>query len=237
MPLLFIRQLPVVHRQTPLFGVWQIAEEEVFFRRHLTLTPEEEADVAGCKGLRRLEWLAVRYLLHVLTGNGLRWPLGKDAFAKPFFLQNNGQHCSLSHSKGLVGALLADVPAGCDIQVLTDKMPHLAPRFLHTEEQAFLATFATDVQFDLQHVFWTAKESLYKAYGLKALDFRRHLRIEPFDWSGGCGESTGWVCKASPFESYGLYMEKPALRAGISPFVWSAALRAEANSDEERRPR
>ncbi len=224
MPLLFTRRLFLVHRRPPVFGVWHIVEEERFFRRQLALTPAEEAELARYKDLRRLEWLAVRYLLHLLTGNGERWPLVKDAFAKPFFLANNGLHCSLSHSKGLVGALLADVPGGCDLQVLTEKMPQLAPRFLHEEEIAFVKTFAADVQLDVQHVFWTAKESLYKAYGLKALDFRQHLRIEPFEWAGGSGEAIGWVCRQTPFQPYSLYFEKPAVRPGLPAFVWTVCL-------------
>ncbi|MCS7037029.1 MAG: 4'-phosphopantetheinyl transferase superfamily protein [Saprospiraceae bacterium] len=227
MPLLFTRYLPAVHRQPPLFGVWHIVEEEEFFRQHLHLTTAEEADLARYKGLRRREWLAVRYLLHLLTGNGDRWTLDKDAFAKPFFSDKNGLYCSLSHSKGLVGALLADTPAGCDLQVLTDKMPQLASRFLHEEETDFVRTFATDIQLELQHIFWTAKESLYKAYGLKALDFRQHLRIEPFDWSGGNGETTGWVCKQLPFQSYQLYFEKPTPRPAIPSFVWAVGLQTQ----------
>ncbi len=221
MPLLFRRHLPVVYRQPPLFGVWHIVEEEDFFRQQLHLTAAEEADLRRYKGFRRIEWLAVRYLLHLLTGNGERWALDKDAFAKPFFSNYNGLHCSLSHSKGLVGALLADVPGGCDLQVLTEKMPRLAPRFLHQEEVAFLQTFTAEVQFDLQHVFWTAKESLYKAYGLKALDFRQHLRIEPFDWSAGSGETTGWVGK----QPYQLHFEKPVPRLAIPTFVWAVCLK------------
>ncbi len=224
MPLLFTRRLSAVHCQPGRFGVWHIAEEEPFFQQQLALTPEEEADLSRYKGLRRLEWLAVRHLLHLLTGNGRRWPLSKDAFAKPFFLDNNGLHCSLSHSKGLVGALLADVPCGCDLQVLTEKMPQLAKRFLSEEEFAFLNTFAADVRFDLQHVFWTAKESLYKAYGLRALDFRRHLYLEPFEWSGGKGETIGWIRQQPPHLCYILHLEKPVLRPGIPPFVWAVAL-------------
>ncbi|MCS6928393.1 MAG: 4'-phosphopantetheinyl transferase superfamily protein [Saprospiraceae bacterium] len=227
MPLLFTRRLPAVHQQQPLFGVWHILEEEAFFRERLLLTAAEEAELAQYKDLRRREWLAVRYLLHLLTGNGERWPLSKDAFSKPFFLGHNHLYCSLSHSKGLVGALLADVPAGCDLQVLTDKMPRLAWRFLHEEEFSFLRSFAADVQFDLQHVFWTAKESLYKAYGLKAVDFRRHLRLEPFDWEAGSGETTGWVCKQMPYQPYQIYFERPAPRLGIPPFIWAVCLQIE----------
>ncbi len=37
------------------FGVWQIAEEEAYFREDLPLLPEEEAELARYKDIRRLE--------------------------------------------------------------------------------------------------------------------------------------------------------------------------------------
>lgn len=205
------------------FGVWQIAEDEAYFRRDMPLLPEEEAELARYKDIRRLEWLAVRWLLHKLTGLSERLPLGKNAFAKPFFLDRPELHCSLSHSHGVVGALLADRVCGCDLQVLVDKMPNIANKFLHIEEARFIQQFPTDQQFDLFHIFWTAKESLYKAYGLKELDFRAHLRLDPFDWSGYAAEAPGWIRKDNFSQSYQLHFEKVELPEK-GAFVWTVCM-------------
>ncbi len=67
------------------FGLWQIAEEEAFFRDEMPLTAAEETELAKLKNIRRMEWLASRWLLHKLTGAPQRLPLAKDAFSKPFF--------------------------------------------------------------------------------------------------------------------------------------------------------
>ena len=89
------------------FGLWQIAEEESFFREELPLSREEEAEITRLKNdLRRHEWLASRWLLHKMTGAPQRLPLAKDAFSKPFFPENQHLACSLSHSHGIVGALI-----------------------------------------------------------------------------------------------------------------------------------
>ncbi len=224
MPLLFTRHITISTGQTLTFGVWQIAEDELYFREDLPLTPEEEADLARYKGIRRLEWLTGRWLLHKLTGAEARLPLGKNAFAKPFFLDRPELHCSLSHSHGIVGAMLADGVCGCDLQVLVEKMPSLAGKFLHTDEAAFLQVFRQADQFDLMHVFWTAKESLYKAYGLKELDFREHLRLDPFAWSGLHAETTGWVCKGDFRQAYRLYFEKTVLPNASGAFVWTVCV-------------
>jgi len=205
------------------FGVWQIAEEEAYFREDLPLLPDEEAELARYKDIRRLEWLAVRWMLHKLTGLQERLPLGKNAFAKPFFLDRPELHCSLSHSHGIVGALLADRVCGCDLQVLVDKMPQIAHKFLHPEEAAFVQQFTTEKQFDLLHIFWTAKESLYKAYGLKELDFRANMRLEPFEWTGFSADAPGWIQKSGFNQSYRLHFEKMEL-PDAGAFVWTVCM-------------
>ncbi|HRI58692.1 MAG TPA: 4'-phosphopantetheinyl transferase superfamily protein [Saprospiraceae bacterium] len=236
------------------FGLWQIAEEEAFFREELPLSSGEEAEIARLKNdLRRHEWLAGRWLLHKLTGAPQRLPLAKDAFSKPFFPENQHLACSLSHSHGIVGAFIGDweikgleirdwrlgndlpqsptpnllIPnfpsCGCDVQVLVEKMPRLASKFLNVEEERFVANHTDAIQFDLFHVFWTAKESLYKAYGLKELDFRANLRVEPFEWKENRGTTRGWVEKNDFRQAYRLLFEKIVIpEAG--ELVWTVCL-------------
>lgn len=238
MPLLFSRH-PFPQAT---FGLWQIAEDEAFFRADLPLSVAEEVEFARLKGIRRQEWLAARWLLHKLTGESIRLPLAKDAFSKPFFPDNEHLSCSLSHSHGIVGALLrstrsdgfrrvnpaarsslsrwSGVGGGCDIQMMVEKMTRLAPKFLSDEEAAFVAGHNPVARFDLLHIFWTAKESLYKAYGLKALDFRAHLRLEPFDWDGIKGEGLGRIEKDVFRQPYRLWFEKLQLPDG-QELVWT----------------
>jgi len=233
------------------FGLWQIAEEESFFREELPLSREEEAEITRLKNdLRRHEWLASRWLLHKMTGAPQRLPLAKDAFSKPFFHENQHLACSLSHSHGIVGALISDfrfqnpdsrlriIPPsnlksgiwnldsgiGCDIQVLVPKMPRLAPKFLNLKESKFVQKHTASAQYDLFHVFWTAKESLYKAYGLKALDFRVHLRVEPFKWKENTGAAKGWVEKDNFRQAYRLRFEKIFLPGDAGELVWTVCL-------------
>lgn len=200
-------------------GVWQIGEAEAFFRDQLPLSREEELELALLKHLRRLEWLAGRWLLHRLTGAPQRLPLAKNAFSKPFFLDQPDLHCSLSHSHGVVGALLADQNCGCDIQVLVEKMPRLAPKFLNEPESHFVREYHPDEQFDLFHIFWTAKESLYKTYGLKELDFRKHLYVAPFPWDGFSGTTEGIIEKNEFRQVFRLEFEKLTLPDASGSYI------------------
>lgn len=233
MPLLFSRHL----YPSNTFAVWQIAEPESKFQTDLPLMQEEIADVVQLKGLRRAEWWASRWLLHHLTGAAQRLPLAKTAFSKPFFLDRPDLYCSLSHSHGIIGALLSDQNCGCDIQLFAEKMRKIAPKFLHTEEAEWISQFNSVVQMDLMHLYWTMKESLYKAYSLKALDFKEHIRIAPFDWDGYEGKCTGSIQKNEFQQQYALmfgknYLPVEEIAAGSGdeqniPYYWTICSEAE----------
>ncbi|MFN0015527.1 MAG: 4'-phosphopantetheinyl transferase family protein [Saprospiraceae bacterium] len=209
----------------------------MFFRTDLPLLAEEESDLAQHRNpIRRLEWMAGRWLLHKLTKAPQRLPLAKDAFAKPFFPENQEIACSLSHSKGNVGALISNAPGslsdahrsaflanhsiGCDIQVLTPKMPVIAPKFLNKAENDFVESRPETEHLDLLHLYWTAKESLYKAYGLKALDFRQNILVSSIRWDGLNGTGTGEVKRGAIQQDYQLIFSKLILPEG-NELIWA----------------
>lgn len=219
------------------FGLWQIAETEDFFRADLPLSAEEEAELRQHHNpLRRLEWLAGRWLLHKLTDAPQRIPLAKDVFSKPFFPENQHLACSLSHSKGNVGALIFDghwstahaqprqvgtgKSIGCDIQVLTEKMQRIAHKFLNAQEKDFVESHTETVQFDLLHLFWTAKESLFKAYGLKGLDFRKNIFVQKIQWDGQDGQALGKIEKGDFQQQFQLIFSK-VKHSEESELIWA----------------
>lgn len=166
------------------------------------------------KGIRRLEWLASRLLLHQLTGTSGRMALAKTTASKPFFPDAPALCCSLTHSQGIAGALLTDRPCGCDVQVFTDKLQRLASRFVGREEAAYLEAQTEAHRADLLHILWSAKESLYKADGRKGLAFATQLRVMPFEWDGAHTRTTGWVIREEGATAYSLTAEKVWLPDG-----------------------
>lgn len=215
MPVVFKKNLPPAAK----IAVWKIEEDENFFLKKMRLSPDEQADVTSLRGIRKLEWLACRWLLHELTGFDLRLPLAKDAFSKPFFEEKENLVCSLSHSRGVVAAMfcdLDDLPAdrregfscGCDLQLLVEKMEKIAPKFTRTDEFEWLERQPASRRLDLLHFFWTAKESLYKAWGKKELDFRGHLRLSDFRGKKREIESRGWIEKGEVRLVFEVFSEK-----------------------------
>lgn len=163
-----------------VLGVWEIEEDEAFFLDALDLDKEESSYISNFKGKRKIEWLASRYLLHLMSERKNRAVLKKDEFGKPI-LPDSEYHISLSHSHDMVAVIASPSPVGIDIQVHVEKITRLAPKFVNENENKFLDL--EDNYLEKLHVIWGAKECLFKAYGRKEVDFKKHIDISKFDFS------------------------------------------------------
>jgi phosphopantetheinyl transferase len=188
-------------------GVWNVEEPEAFFADQLELQPAEWEELSPTKGRRRLEWLACRYLLHrMLSGTGLSVPriaVHKDDCGKPY-LANASRHLSFSHSHEWVAAILADRPAGIDIQKFVKKIASIAHKFMRQEE---MDSLLPGTRLEHLHLYWCAKEAVYKAHGRRQLDFRRHIFIEPFSFEKNGGKAQGHIRKDDFSGDYDLTYE------------------------------
>ena len=73
--------------------------------------------------------------------------------------------------------IISERPVGIDIQYLTPKLEIVAPRVMNENK---LKNLDPNNRLEHLHVYWGAKEALYKAYGEKGLDFRKQIIIKPF---------------------------------------------------------
>lgn len=169
------------------FGLWKIEEDETWFLSHLHLSDAEHGQLNQLKGHRRLEFLASRKLVHLLTSYKTRVPLEKDSYGKPH-LNDTPFSISISHSRGYAAAILGKGLVGIDIQHIVEKIERIAPKFMRKEE---LESIQPEYWLEHMHVYWCAKEALYKAYGKRQLDFCRNIIIHPFPF-----EKTGGRCFA-----------------------------------------
>lgn len=199
--------MPLFHQinQPPHFelAIWHIAEPEAWFLERLHLNEAEHAQLSVIKGHRRLEWLAARYLLSQMLGR-TAGAMIKDAHGKPH-LAHLPLHISLSHSHGLAAVIIAKHPVGVDIQKLVMKIERIAHRVLRPEE---LASLQPASRLEHLHIYWGAKESLYKAYGRRELDFTRHILITPFTFDLQNGHCYGQVIKDDYQKSFSLYYQQ-----------------------------
>ncbi len=194
-------------------GLWEIREPEEWFLERLRLSKEEEAQLAPVKGQRRVEFLAARKLVHILSEAPYRHPLVKDPAGKPH-LPELSSSVSISHSRGYAAAILADGVVGVDIQHVVEKIDRIAPRFLSPEEASAIGPNA---RLEALHVYWCAKEALFKAYGKGQVDFCRDLRVMPFVYSEAGGRLTGQILKDQTVRNFDLRY----LRINGHMLVWA----------------
>lgn len=182
-------------------GVWRISETEAELHHQLELHATEYAQLSKIKGEgRRREFLAARKLLHEMSGREERGVLYKDEYGKPFLADTSWQ-VSISHTTGLSAAVAHPRKCGVDIQIFVPKIARLAKRFMGAAEIAQL-TAANQLIF--QHLVWSAKEAMYKAYGRKEVDFRQHLFVDLANIPLESGHTMGWLKKQGVDHTYRL---------------------------------
>ncbi len=95
---------------------------------------------------------------------------------KPY-LSGDKRNISISHSHDKLAIITnSRHSTGIDIELIRDKVLKIRHKFLNNQEAEFAGS-------DLNRLItiWSAKEAMYKAYGLKGVDFREHLEVKPFN--------------------------------------------------------
>lgn len=188
------------------WALWKIEEDEKFFFDRLILHESEATELSQIKGRRRLEWLASRYLVHHMVSDEPDWdriPMLKDEFGKPH-LDDHELYVSFSHSYDFVAVILGKMTVGIDIQKFVSKITALERKFMRGEESESLVE---NTRLEHLHIYWGAKEALYKCYGRRLLDFKQNILIEPFDYQE-IGTTTGIVSKNGFHQKYEVSFEK-----------------------------
>ncbi len=200
MPLIFQKYL---EQHDCHIAVWQKSEEDCFFMNSMVLSESEKKAIELMNPHRKQEWLCSRFLLkHLLSGK--EFNLYKDGFGKPF-LENSNYFISLSHSNNRAAAIVSKHLVGIDIQKEEKKISKLYPKFIsQTEIQAI----DDKHYFESYHIFWGGKEAMYKAYGKKSLDFKKHMHVFSFKYYQEELELSGFVDINEQHQSYNIFTHK-----------------------------
>jgi phosphopantetheinyl transferase len=171
MPLQTIKT--VAHQS--VIWIWHITESEAYFRDRLQLFPLEINYLNTVKSeAKRIEWLASRWLLQIGNKQDERIECIKDKFGKPFLVGSN-LHISMSHSHQFTAVLLSPKNCGIDIQKPVSKIKRIAHKFCSGSE---LDAIKNPDDIEALHIYWGAKESIFKAYGKKKVNFKEHMQVE-----------------------------------------------------------
>ena len=145
-------------------------KEGLFFG---VLNLKEYANSLDLTAKREIESRGKSYLMNYLLDQEVE--IDYDEKGKPF-LTNNSKHISISHSHDKLAIIVNEQEAtGIDIELIRDKALKIKHKFLSDSE---LQDANDNVEKLL--IYWAAKETLYKIYGLKEVDFIEHLFVKPF---------------------------------------------------------
>lgn len=160
----------------PGLGIWRIdeTEAELWSRlaRRAWYTPFLESSASAS---RRTEWLAVRVLLKELLGREVR--IDYTETGRPY-LPDETLSVSISHTPGYAAVLLSESPTpGVDIERISARVAGVAPRFLSERE---LQQIDPERPTESLLLYWSGKETVFKALQRQEVDFRRQIYIHPF---------------------------------------------------------
>lgn len=155
-------------------SIWKIEEHDDFFLAHVPLKREVTHPY------KKLQHLAGRYLLPLLFED---FPLKSIQIAdtrKPY-LDDEAYHFSISHAGNFAAAIVSrNQRVGMDIELVTSRILAISPKFLHASEQAYLEEWEplSPLYQELVTIIWSAKEAIFKWYGLGGVDFKHHIQLK-----------------------------------------------------------
>lgn len=156
--------------------------------------------ITGVTAKRELEKNATAFLLGKLFNKAVE--LSYNTEGKPE-LKEEACHISISHSHDkLVIICNKECATGVDIELIRDKVLKIKDKFLSVAE---LAEAKDNIEKLI--VYWAAKETLYKIYGLKEIEFAKHLFVHPFDLNKE-GKILGEINLDSFRKKFNLHYEK-----------------------------
>lgn len=159
-------------------AVWKIEETEEELFRGLQLKTHELDFIASLNnGKRLLHWLSTRLLLRTMLQTNDYIDSRMDDQGKPY-LVNGDYQISFSHSFDYASVMISkDKQVGVDIELIKDKIQKIKNKFLKPEELSGLPEKDNTLAL---YICWCAKEAIYKWYGKKGLEFKKHIDIYPF---------------------------------------------------------
>jgi len=158
--------------ETTSLAVWQITETEDFFLAAVPLSREITHPH------KRLQHLAGRYLLqHLFPAFPIH--LIQIASTRKPYLEGDSHHFSISHCGDFVAAIVSTTNrVGIDIEMPVEKIGRIVHKFLKPSEQQLLENLPLPNVLQSLTIAWSAKEAMFKWYGLGKVDFKEHMHLD-----------------------------------------------------------
>lgn len=164
-------------------GEWRLEEPLEELLQRYSFTPEELAQgVAGMHPERLRSYLGVRILAGEMVKGATFF---KDEFGKPHLSVadefGHKPYISWSHS-GQHAAVItnSNAPTGIDVEKIDTRILRIQNKFCNATD-LLSCTAEAHLRHHVLLIIWGAKESMYKYYGKKEVDFREQMTVKPFE--------------------------------------------------------
>lgn len=152
--------------------VWKITEDADTLKNRL----HGVSDTQTLSPKTNLHWLASRAALAEYFA-GAEIVILKDEYNKPSMdVDGKKYHLSITHSNKYAAVLFSTTAqVSLDLEKIDMRVERVAGKFVNNAESEMMQT-SLNTTLDYTRI-WSAKETLYKFYGLKELDFKQHMTV------------------------------------------------------------
>jgi len=141
--------------------------------------------------IHKKQFLAIRNIFKFLCFEDK--DLKYDKSGKPIFSQN--KRLSISHSGNYAAVIISSHSVGIDIEKINNKAIKIKDKFLDIE-----LNYPQELNNQISLVYWNIKESIYKAVGIAAIDFKKNILALPLDINAT--KSKSWYVNNEDIYSY-----------------------------------
>jgi phosphopantetheinyl transferase len=182
--------------ENQILAIWEITETHAELLIRLKHNYHEAHKEKRAQQANALHWLASRCLIQEIFPHQTL-ALTKNEFNQPsLWVNEEPWFISITHSANMAGILVSKSEAiGIDLEKIDTRINRVCKKFMNEAEMTFAGQ---ENQITEKTLIWSAKETLFKLYGQKELDFKLHLLIEPFQINENKGVFYGNICKTLP---------------------------------------
>ena len=162
-----------------MLAVWHITESKDELKSLIGDDFYEHNMHEKMEKVSAMHYLASRVLL-AQQFSYTKCNLHKNEYNKPL-LEINGEHqyVSITHSHDYAAIIFSKTcEVGIDLEWVDKRINRVAHKFMNEKETKYAGD---ENQITEKTIIWSAKETLYKIYGEKAVDFKLNLFIDFFD--------------------------------------------------------
>lgn len=168
-------------RDQSKIAIWKTEEDADFFRNSLSTDVLKYMRLENFTNeSKQLEQLSSRHLLQTIIGETQMKRFRKSESGMPF-IEEGQVYISLSHTKEHSAVIVSNKGlCGIDVETVHPRVLKIADKFVGKNERQLITD---DRETEMLMLLWSAKETVYKLYARKEIDFKEHIFLSDLQFT------------------------------------------------------